>query len=124
MTPVKKMIKLKSRPFPELDYERINQNITLQPILRVVNSELAYEVDINIGTDIHIRNYYSQKTGLKLKQTIEGANDLSVEFGNYEGINGGIKIPFSLKTTLIGQPIEFKVKETSVNSNPSNEAFK
>jgi hypothetical protein len=120
----KKMIKLKSRPFPELDYERINQNINLQPILRVVNGELAYEVDINIGTEIHIHNYYSQKTGLKLKQTIEGANDLSVEFGNYEGINGGIKIPFSIKATLVGQPIEFKVKETSVNSNPSNEAFK
>jgi hypothetical protein len=120
----KKMIRLKSRPFPELDYERINQNITLQPILRVVNGDLAYQVDVNIGTEIHIHNYYSQKTGLKLKQTIEGANDLSVEFGNYEGINGGIKIPFSIKTTLVGQPIEFKVKETSVNSNPSNEAFK
>jgi len=120
----KKMIRLKSRPFPELDYERINQNMTLQPILRVVNGDLAYQVDVNIGTEIHIHNYYSQKTGLKLKQTIEGANDLSVEFGNYEGINGGIKIPFSIKTTLVGQPIEFKVKETSVNSNPSNEAFK
>jgi hypothetical protein len=120
----KKMIRLKSRPFPELDYERINQNIALQPILRVVNGELAYQVDVNIGTEIHIHNYYNQKTGLKLKQTIEGANDLSVEFGNYEGINGGIKIPFSIKTTLVGQPIEFKVKETSVNSNPSNEAFK
>jgi hypothetical protein len=120
----KKMIRLKSRPFPELDYERINQNIALQPILRVVNGELAYQVDVNIGTEIHIHNYYNQKTGLKLTQTIEGANDLSVEFGNYEGINGGIKIPFSIKTTLVGQPIEFKVKETSVNSNPSNEAFK
>jgi hypothetical protein len=120
----KKMIRLKSRPFPELDYERINQNITLQPLLHVVNGELAYQVDVNIGPEIHIHNYYSQKTGLKLKQTIEGANDLSVEFGNYEGINGGIKIPFSIKTTLVGQPIEFKVKETSVNSNPSNEAFK
>ncbi|HEX8023100.1 M1 family metallopeptidase [Mucilaginibacter sp.] len=120
----KKMIRLKSRPFPELDYERINQNMTLQPILRVVNGDLAYQVDVNIGSEIHVHNYYSQKTGLKLKQTIEGANDLSVEFGNYEGINGGIKIPFSIKTTLVGQPIEFKVKETSVNSNPSNEAFK
>ncbi|WP_161964408.1 M1 family metallopeptidase [Mucilaginibacter endophyticus] len=120
----KKLVKLKSRPFPELDYERINQNMTLQPILRVVNNELAYEVDVNIGTDIHIHNYYSQKTGLKLKQTIEGANELAVEYGNYEGINGGIKIPFSIKTILVGQPVEFKVKETSVNSNPSNEAFR
>jgi len=120
----KKLVKLKSRPFPELDYERINQNMTLQPILRVVNNELAYEVDVNIGTDIHIHNYYSQKTGLKLKQTIEGANELAVEYGNYEGINGGIKIPFSIKTILIGQPVEFKIKETSVNSNPSNEAFR
>ncbi|WP_162997009.1 M1 family metallopeptidase [Mucilaginibacter kameinonensis] len=120
----KKLVKLKSRPFPELDYERINQNMTLQPILRVVNNELAYEVDVNIGTDIHIHNYYSQKTGLKLKQTIEGANELAVEYGNYEGINGGIKIPFSIKTILVGQPVEFKVKETSVNSNPVNEAFR
>lgn len=120
----KKLLRLKSRPFPELDYERMSSNITLQPVLRVVNGDLAYEVDVTIGADMHIRNYYNQKTGLKVKQTIDAATDASVEFGNYEGINGGVKIPFSVKTTVIGQPVEFKVKETAVNSNPANESFK
>jgi hypothetical protein len=36
----------------------------------------------------------------------------------------GLKIPYSEKTTVVGQPIEFKVKEATVNSGIADDTFK
>jgi len=112
----KKIIKAKSRPFPELDYEKGGYAMELDSTLKIVNGDLAYEVDINLAEGTQIRNFYNQKTGLKIKQVVEGSVNSVTEFGDYEGINGGIRIPFLIKTTLLGQSAEFKVKETAVNS--------
>ncbi|MDN3580715.1 M1 family metallopeptidase [Mucilaginibacter flavus] len=113
----KKLLKEKSKPFPELDYEKNPNVMMLDSTFKVVNGEMAYEVDINIAEGAIIRNFYSQKTGLKVKQIIDGPADSTVEWGNYEGINGGIKIPFLMKAVILGHPADFKVKETAVNSN-------
>jgi molybdopterin-binding protein len=88
-----------------------------------VNGDLAYEIDINIAEGARIKNFYNQKTGLKVKQIVEGPVNSTTEWGNYEGINGGIRIPFLTKTTLLGQPAEFKVKETAVNNGISAALF-
>jgi len=60
---------------------------------------------------------------LKIKQVVEGSVNSVIEFGDYEGINGGIRIPFLIKTTLLGQSAEFKVKETAVNSGMTAGGF-
>jgi hypothetical protein len=85
--------------------------------MKVVNGDMAYELDIRVVDGAVIKNYYSQKTGLKIKQVIDGTASSVTEFGNYEGINGGVKIPFLIKTVILGHPADFKVKETAVNSN-------
>lgn len=119
----KKIIKAKSKPFPELDYEKGGYTMELDSTLRIVNGDLAYEVDINVAEGTQIRNFYNQKTGLKIKQVVEGSVNSVTEFGDYEGINGGIRIPFLIKTTLLGQSAEFKVKETAVNSGMTAGGF-
>lgn len=119
----KKIIKAKSRPFPELDYEKGGYAMELDSTLKIVNGDLAYEIDINLAEGTQIRNFYSQKTGLKIKQVVEGSVNSVTEFADYEGINGGIRIPFLLKTTLLGQAAEFKVKETAVNSGMNAGVF-
>ncbi|NHA07338.1 M1 family metallopeptidase [Mucilaginibacter sp. HC2] len=119
----KKIIKAKSRPFPELDYEKGSYAMELDSTLKIVNGDLAYEIDINLAEGTQIRNFYSQKTGLKIKQVVEGSVNSVTEFADYEGINGGIRIPFLLKTTLLGQAAEFKVKETAVNSGMNAGVF-
>jgi len=119
----KKIIKAKSRPFPELDYEKGGYAMELDSTLKIVNGDLAYEVDISLAEGTQIRNFYNQKTGLKIKQVVEGSVNSVTEFGDYEGINGGIRIPFLIKTTLLGQSAEFKVKETAVNSGMTAGGF-
>jgi hypothetical protein len=113
----KKLLKEKSKPFPELDYEKNPNNMRLDSTFKVVNGEMVYEVDVNVTEGAVIKNFYNSKTGLKVKQIIDGPVDSTVEWGNYEGINGGIKIPFLIKTVVLGHPADFKVKETAVNSN-------
>ncbi|WP_184549711.1 M1 family metallopeptidase [Mucilaginibacter sp. FT3.2] len=113
----KKLIKEKSKPFPELDYEKSSSTMRLDSTLKVVNNDMAYEVDITIADGAVIKNFYSQKSGLKIKQVIEGPVNSVTEWSNYEGINGGIKVPFIIKTVVLGHPADFKVKETAVNSN-------
>ena len=119
----KKIIKFKGKAFPELDYEKSGYLMELDSTLKIVNGDIAYEVDINIADGARIKNFYNQKTGLKIKQVIEGPLTSVTEWGNYEGITGGIKIPFLIKTTLLGQPAEFKIKETAVNNNISAGMF-
>ncbi|WP_158642795.1 M1 family metallopeptidase [Mucilaginibacter ginsenosidivorax] len=113
----KKILKEKSKAFPELDYEKLGNTVSLDSTMKVVNGDMAYEVDIRVVDGAVIKNYYSQKTGLKVKQVIDGTASSVTEFGNYEGINGGVKIPFLIKTVILGHPADFKVKETAVNSN-------
>jgi hypothetical protein len=119
----KRVLKAKSKPFPELDYEKNGYTLELDSTLKIVNGDLAYEIDINITEGARIKNFYSQKTGLKVKQIVEGPISGVTEWSNYEGINGGIRIPFLIKTTLLGQTAEFKVKETAVNNNISATLF-
>lgn len=95
----------------------------LDSTLKIVNGDLAYEIDVNVADGAIVKNFYNQKSGLKVKQVIEGPVNSVNEWGDYEGITGGIKIPFSIKTTLLGQTAEFKVKETAVNSNMTAGAF-
>jgi molybdopterin-binding protein len=120
----RKILKLKGKPFPELEYEKGGYTLELDSALKIVNGDLAYEVDVTIAEGATIKNFYSQKTGLKVKQVVDGPVSSVSEWSNYEGINGGIKIPFLTRTTLVGQSIEFKVKETAVNNNISAELFR
>lgn len=113
----KKLVKEKSKPFPELDYQNNGNAMVLDSTLKVVNNEMAYEIDINIADGAVIRNFYDQKTGLKVKQVVDGPVNSIIEWGDYEGINGGVKVPFIIKTVVLGHPADFKVKETAVNSN-------
>ncbi|WPU96852.1 M1 family metallopeptidase [Mucilaginibacter sabulilitoris] len=119
----KRLLKIRSKPFPELDYEKNGYPMQLDSTLKIVNGDLAYEIDVNVADGAVVKNFYNQKNGLKVKQVIEGPINSVNEWSDYEGINGGIKIPFSIKTTLLGQAAEFKVKETAVNSNMTAGAF-
>lgn len=73
--------------------------------------------------------YFDAKTFLKVKEVKnEKSPDGNVvstinEFSNYQDFSG-IKYPMTLKTTLMGQVIEFKVENVEVNPNISDELFK
>ncbi|MDF2430573.1 MAG: hypothetical protein JWP44_204 [Mucilaginibacter sp.] len=121
---VKGGIKARYKLFPELDFNKPGYTLQLDPIIKVVNGQLAYLVKVTSPDGTKVNYYYDQKTGLKIKQFTDISGSTVMEFGNYQDIQTGIKIPFSEKTNVVGQPIEFKVKSTAVNSGLGNDTFK
>ena len=110
--------------FPELSFDKSGYIVVLDPNLKVVNGQLAYELTVTNPDGIRVKYFYDMKTGLKLRQYTDVPGSAVMEFDDYRNIETGIKIPFSEKTNIVGQPIEFKVKSTKVNSGLADDLFK
>ncbi|HEY8782355.1 MAG TPA: M1 family metallopeptidase [Mucilaginibacter sp.] len=117
-------VKARYKLFPELDFNKTGYTMQLSPTLKVVDGQLAYLVIVTGPDGVKVNYFYDMKTSLKIKQLTDVANSTSTEFGDYQAIDTGIKIPFSEKTTIVGQPIEFKVKSAIVNSGLPDDMFK
>jgi hypothetical protein len=117
-------VKARYRLFPELEFNKPGYTMQLSPMLQVVNGQLAYLITVASPDGTKVKYFYDQKTGLKIKQFTDVPNSTVAEFSDYRDINTGIKIPFSEKTTVVGQPIEFKVKSAMANGGISNDTFK
>lgn len=117
-------VKARYSLFPELNFNKAGYSMQLDPQLKVVNDQLAYLVTVTGPDGVKVKYYYDQKTGLKVRQFTDVPNSTVMEFGDYRDINTGIKIPFLEKTTIVGQPIEFKVKGAMANGGVSGDVFK
>ena len=120
----KNSVKARYVLFPELNFSKPGYMMKMDSTLKIVGDQLAYLVKVTAPDGTRVNYYYDQKTGFKIKQFTDVPNSTVMEFGNYQDIQTGIKIPFSEKTVVVGQPIEFKVKSTTVNSGLSNDIFK
>jgi hypothetical protein len=120
----KKYLRARTRLFPELDFGKRGYSVRLDPRLQVVNGDLAYLVYVTQPDGVKMRYYYNTETGLKIRQYIDIAGGSTVyDWSDYRDVNG-VKIPYSEKTTVVGQPIEFKVKDATVNSGMADDSFK
>jgi hypothetical protein len=117
-------VRARYKLFPELDFQKSGYSIALAPSFKVVNGQLAYELTVTSPDGVKVNYFYDMKTGLKVKQFTDVPNSTVMEFSDYQNIETGIKIPFDEKTAILGQPIEFKVKSTKVNTGLSNDVFK
>ncbi|MBD1391975.1 M1 family metallopeptidase [Mucilaginibacter glaciei] len=120
----KALIKLKYKLFPELEYSKTGYLLNLAPAMQVINDELVYLVTVTTPEGIKVKNYYSQKTGFKVRKLTDAPRATPVDYSNYQGINTGIRIPFAEKTNVGGLPLDLMVTEATVNTNISNDDFK
>jgi hypothetical protein len=119
---MKKGIKENLRIFPELYLTDTAYTFQLSPVLESINGSFAYVVTITSPSGNSTKNYYDEKTGLKIKEDpAEGSN--TQELSDYRDVYNGIKFPFIKKTMAGGQEIEFKVKEIKVNSGLADSEF-
>jgi hypothetical protein len=109
--------------FPELDYSKDGYVITLDNRLYAVNDNLAYLVITTHPDGTKVKSYFDQQTGLKLKQVTDVANATPTEFADYHEVNG-VKIPYDIKTVMLGVPVEYKVTTAVANTGLSDELFK
>ena len=117
-------VRARYKLFPELDFNKTGYTLELNPSLKVINGNLAYLIKVTSPDGTKVNYFYDQKTGFKLKQFTDVQGSTQMEWSDYRDIQTGIKIPFSEKTTVVGQPIEFKVKSITVNTGLSNDIFK
>jgi hypothetical protein len=121
---VKSQIKARYTLFPELDYTQPGYVLTLDPMTQIVNGELAYLVVVTRPDGLKVKSYFDTKTGLKVKQVTDVAGASVNEFSDYRAINGGIKIPYTFVTGLLGESVEFKITDAVANSDLSAGEFK
>jgi YD repeat-containing protein len=120
----RKYLKARTHLFPELDFGKKGYTVQLDPRLQVVNGELVYLLYVTQPDGVKMRYYYDAQTNLKVRQYIDIPGGSTVyDWSDYRDVNG-LKIPYSEKTTVVGQPIEFIVKEATVNSGIADDTFK
>jgi hypothetical protein len=110
----KNAIKQKHKLFPELYFGKQGYRMHLSPKIQIVNDQMAYLVTVTSPDGIKIKEYYDQKTGLKLREFIDLPGSTNMDFTDYREVNG-IEIPFTEKTIFLDVPADFKVKTVEVN---------
>jgi hypothetical protein len=121
---VKEQVKTRYQFFPELDFGKAGYSLKLDSTLKFVNGQLAYQVTVTYPGGTPVKCFYDQKTGFKIKQFTDMPGSVVTELANYNDTDAGVKVPFSINTSLLNQPVNFKVINTEVNTGLSNELFK
>jgi hypothetical protein len=121
---IRNQAKARFLPFPELDYAKPGYIFDLAPTLQVVNDQLAYLVTVTHPDGVKVKCFFDTKTGLKIKQFTDTPGSTVTEFSDYKEVNGGVKVPFDIKTGMLGAPVEFKVTGAVANTGLSGELFK
>lgn len=102
----------KTEIFPELSFGKSAD-------YKLIGIEKVNGEDVYVIKDADTTYYYSVKTGLKVgeiqKQKM-GPQEMEVPtyYSDYKDVNG-VKLPYTIKQTMMGQEIEMKVNSYSVN---------
>ena len=110
----------KTEIFPELSFGKSAD-------YKLIGIEKVNGEDVYVIKDTDTTYYYSVKTGLKVgeiqKQKM-GPQEMEVPtyYSDYKDVNG-VKLPYTIKQTMMGQEIEMKVNSYSVNQ-AKDEDFK
>ncbi len=109
--------------FPELNYSKAGYVLTLDKTVQLVGDKLAYLVIITHPDSVRVKAYFDTKTNLKLKQLSDVANAVPTLFDDYRDV-GGVKIPYAVKSNLMGAMVDFKVTEAAANVGLTDVEFK
>lgn len=110
--------------FPELNYGNASFSTVLSSGIKIIGNTPAYLITVTNPNGSVIKSYYDMASGLKLKETrnISGITTTS-DYSDYRVAGNGIKVPFSIKNTLFGENIEFKVSDVKVNAGVADSLF-
>ncbi|MEO8069527.1 MAG: pitrilysin family protein [Flavobacteriales bacterium] len=110
--------------FPELNYQRLGRLILSG--LAEIDGEECYKVTLLLDNGGLVTEYYSTKSGLKLrkvqvKQTAEGNQTVTTELKDYRA-EGGIQFPHLVEQSA-GMSMTFTVTEIAVNKGVPDGVF-
>ncbi len=107
--------------FPEIQYEKLGYTLTAGDIQNI-DGEEAYTLNIVTSKGIETTEYYSTRSGLKLRTSTEQAGDIS--YANYEEVDG-IMIPtkMTISNAMLPMPIEATMVTVKFNEILDNSLF-
>jgi len=107
--------------FPEIQYEKLGYTLTAGDIQNI-DGEEAYTLNIVTPKGIETTEYYSTRSGLKLRTSTEQAGDIS--YANYEEVDG-IMIPtkMTISNAMLPMPIEATMVTVKFNEILDNSLF-
>ncbi|MDR2466684.1 MAG: insulinase family protein [Prevotellaceae bacterium] len=111
---------------PEAEYAAKGVKLKAKGIEKV-NGRDARLLEVTKGDHLVV-DFFDVETGLKVKtvtsvDTPQGLVQTSVEYGDYRE-TGGVKFPWTMKTSISGMIIDAKVKTCAVNKGVAEESFK
>ena len=109
--------------FPESDFYKTGYTAVLDPVMQVINNQLAYLITVTCPDGIRIKYYYDSKSGLKIRQVEDVTGSIETDFGDYRELSNGVKIPYSEKMYINRFQVEFKVKTVQLNKGLEDKIF-
>ncbi|HOJ37442.1 MAG TPA: pitrilysin family protein [Ignavibacteriales bacterium] len=112
---------------PYLSLEKIGVTVKLEGV-ETNNNQKLYKLSFTNGQNTWYE-FFDVATGLKIKEikyesSPDGNTSAAItEFSNYKNV-GNILFPMTIKTTLMGQVIEFNTNSIELNTELSDELFK
>jgi len=112
--------------FPELQYESLGVSLDLTGIEKVEDED-CYVVNLTLPSGKKIAEYYSTKSGLKLRQINymkgpQGEMSVSVDFKDYSEYDG-IKLPSTVIFPVGPMKMEAKIESVEVNKGVDDSMF-
>jgi hypothetical protein len=107
--------------FPEIQYEKLGYTLTAGDV-QEIDGEEAYSLHIVTAKGIETTEYYSTRSGLKLRTSTEQAGDIS--YADYEEVDG-IMIPtkMTISNAMLPFPIEATMVTVKFNEKLDNSLF-
>jgi hypothetical protein len=116
------LLKAQTYVFPEEHYLELGYGLELQGT-EEINGETSNKLIITAPNGMKTVEYYSQRSGLKLRTSSEATGD--VNYSNYEKIEG-VMFPMnlSIQNPMLPVALEAKVVSIKFNQQLSDEDFK
>lgn len=118
------VLKMSVNLIPELSYLGSGYTVALDPVVKSVNDLPAYLITVITPSGITVKNYYDINSGLKMKEIVNYTSGPDVkEYSNYKDIGGGIKIPYTTTSAVLGPEMSFQVSDVKINTNLPDSTF-
>jgi len=114
---------------PEVQYEKMGAKLELKGV-EVINGSNAYKIKVTLPDGTTKVEFYDEESGLKVRETTTedagemGTMTVTSTFEDYQEIEGGLLVPYTIKQTMGPQNMTLKITEYKANTGISDDEFK
>lgn len=114
---------------PEAQYEKMGAILELKG-METINGSDAYKIKVTLPDGTTKTEFYDEESGLKVRETTTedagpmGTMTVTSTFEDYQKVDGGILIPYTITQTAGPQNFTMKITDYKANTGISDDEFK